>query len=107
MPCSACAGEAGVLDSALSADATHLVLRSPALLMAVRHGGKERPACVIAPSHPVGATRKGSVCHVDAFERPQTGWTKALRNQYYFTSLMRSVQKRACMSECDAKSAVF
>ena len=81
--------EAGVLDSPIPVNHSTVVLRPPALLMAGRHGDHEQPVCVVAPSHPVGATRSGSSCHVDIYPRPSTGWTKQLRNQFYFTSMLR------------------
>ena len=81
--------EAGVLDAPLTRDATSMVLRPPALLMAGRHANTPHPTCVIAPSHPAAVMRQGSVCHVDMAERPESGWTKQLRNQFYFQSLVR------------------
>jgi hypothetical protein len=81
--------EAGVLDDGLPLNSTRLVLRPPALLMAGRYAALERPVCVVAPSHPIGGARRGSVCHVDAYSKPPTGWTKAHRNLFYFTSLLR------------------
>lgn len=81
--------EAGVLDASIPVNHSTVVLRPPALLMAGRHGNLAAPVCVVAPSHPTGATRSGSSCHVDVYPRPSTGWTKQLRNQFYFTSLLR------------------
>ena len=54
-----------------------------------RPGKGLKKACVMAPSHPVAvAAQSSSTCHVDAFAKPPTGWTKATRNLFYFASLI-------------------
>ena len=79
--------EAGTLDATVSATDTTLLLRAPKILMAGARAKLGR--CVIVPSHPLGADRGSSTCHVDAVERPKTGWVRATRNAFYFTSLLR------------------
>lgn len=81
--------EAGTLFDDVGSSVTSLTLRPPALLMAGRHGQHARPVCVVAPSHPIAVAKGGSICHVDAVERPSTGWTKATRNLFYFASYVR------------------
>lgn len=46
-------------------------------------------ACLVVPSHPMAVAKGQSICHVDAVPKPQTGWTKATRNLFYFASLIR------------------